>query len=371
MPKTIWIPEYLRKNVTESNDDQTLYVDLPKREQISFLQLEISRQNSATPAQYETILDEIEKFEVIADGVKTLYNLEPELASYIHFLTEGGIYPNHSFNNTSGARQTLEFIIPFGRKRFDEEYLLDTGLYDSVQLRIPYSLSDTYSAEGTFRTNIVMWRPLERLSPKGIIRSRVIQKETSNAAEETISHKLPMEFPWRYLAVRLEDRDQNITTDVNAIKLNVDEGRLIPFDLNINELRDFEKMRFPNTNGYWVTIALLTDTFYRVHVDNPWPVSIVSSAGTPLMYYNYAARGEQMGLTLRNHDGTTPATALALSVLVRGPNPHKCLTLYDGRETPFPAPSPEYSQAKVEYELSDEETILHTFVQEIVTGTLR
>lgn len=370
MAKTIWIPEYLKKNVTESNDDQTLYIDLPDKEQITFLQVELYKTNSTTPSETETILDEVERIEVIADGVKTLYNLEPEIASYIHFLTEGGIFPNHSFNYAPSGSQILELIIPFGRFRFDEEYLLDTGLYDSVQLRIPYTLSDTYSSSGTFRTNIVMWRPLERLSSKGIIRSRVIQKETSSGSAETISHKLPMSYPWRFLGVRFEDDDANIGTDVSAVKLNVDEGRLIPFDLNINELMDMEKMRFPRKSFYWITAALSDGTTIKAHVDYPYPESIVSSGVRALMFKLSSAAGEQVALNIYEADGTAVTDTHAISLKVGGANPHKCMTLYDGREDPFPAPSPEYTQAKVEYTLAAYETIIHTFIQEIVTGKL-
>lgn len=364
----IWIPEYLTKNKTEASSDQTLYVDLPAREQISFLQVELSVQNAATNMLLRTIFDAIDKIEIIADGVKTIYNLEPEIASYIHFLTMNGQYPNHGFNYAPSQRQTLELIIPFGRHLFDEEYMLDTGLYDSVQLRIPYTLNATYDTLATFKHNIVMWRPLEKLSPVGFIRSRSVQKETSNTAVETISHKLPMAYPWRYLGVRAEDYDENITSGISAVKLNVDEGRLVPFDLNINELRNFDKIRYPRTGYYWITAAIANENMFKAHVDYPYPESIVSSGVRPDMFKLYWAIGEQLGLNIYYHDGTEDETVQAISVKVGGANPHKCLTLWDGRKEPFPAAN--YSQAKIEYDLAAKETILHTFVQEIVLGSL-
>ena len=65
---TVWIPEYLSKAKVETSDDQTLYIDLPANEQISFLQVEVSAQGSATPRTTTTLIDDIEKYEVIADG---------------------------------------------------------------------------------------------------------------------------------------------------------------------------------------------------------------------------------------------------------------------------------------------------------------
>lgn len=369
MAKTIWIPEYLSENKTESSNDQTLYIDLPKKEQISFLKLDLSVQNVAGQQLLRTIMDVIEKIEVIADGVKTLYNLEPEIASYLQFVTQNGIFPKHNFNYTSLARQTLELIIPFGRFLYDEQYLLDTGLYDSVQLRIPYTLNATYDTLATFRHTVVMYRPLERLSPVGMIRNRTVQKEVfAGSAIETIHHKLPMALPWRFLGVRVEDVDKNIATNVTRVKLNINEGRLIPYDLRINELLDMDRVRFPEISGYKIMGSLANEDMCRGHVDYPYPRAIVSSGVQPLIFRLYWAIGEQVGLKINLHDGTEWTSPMAIDLHVSGSNPHKCMTLFDGREDPFPAK--EHTQAKVEYTMSANAATLHTFIQEVVTGRL-
>lgn len=364
----IWIPEYLTKNKTETSDSQTLYIDLPKNEQISFLALEVSAQGSATPRTTTTLIDEITNYEVIADGSKVLYSLEPELAYYLDFVTHGGVYPDMGFNYTPNARETHEFIIPFGRFPFDEEYLLDTALYNSVQLRIAYTLNTDRFATATFRHNVVMYRPLEKLRPTGFIRSRTIKKQTSAQAVETIEHDLPMSYPLRYLACRFEDLDQNIATDCTAIKVNIDEGRLILADLNINEWRDHDKMRWPRLNHYWVTFALTDSTYVKAHVDYPFPMSYLSSAVRAFMIKLYAAMGEQVAMNIYEQDGTTASGGHAFSVAVGGPNPHKCLTLIDGRKQSFDVTR--YSQGKVEYTLAAYTTVLHTFCQEVVAGKL-
>jgi hypothetical protein len=365
---TIWIPEYLSKNKTESSDNQTLYIDLPKNEQISFLGIEVSAQGSATPRTTTTLIDEIEKYEVMGDGSKQLFSLEPELAYYIDFITRDGIYPPLWPNYTPNARCGHEFIIPFGRYLYDEEYLLDTSLYNNVQLQIPYNIDNARWTTGTFRHNVVMYRPLEKLRPKGFIRSRVFRKETSNAAVETLEHKLPMSYPLRYVAARFEDLDQNISTDVTAIKVNVDEGRLILGDLNINEWRDADKRRYPRKHGYWVSFALTDATYVKAHTDYPYPEAILSSAVRAFMVKLSAAIGEQVAMNIYEHDGTTAGGGHAFSILVSGPNPHKCLTLIDGRKQPFDAPV--YSEGKVEYTMAAYTTIVHTFGQEVVVGAL-
>ena len=365
---TVWIPEYLSKAKTETNNDQTLYIDLPKNEQISFLSVEVSAQGSATPRTTTTLIDDISKYEVLGDGTKIIYSLEPEIAAYIDFITNEGLYPPMGFNYTPLARETHEFVIPFGRWLFDEEYGLDTSLYKGLQLQIPYNINNARWTSGTFRHNIVMWRPLTKLALKGFIRSRVFKKETSNAAVETLYHDMPMTYPLRYMGCRFEDLVQNISTDCTAIKVNIDEGRLVLADLNINEWRDMDKKRFPEKNYYKVMGALSNGTMVKAHTDYPYPRSIVSSGVRALMFKLYWAIGEQVGLNIYEENGTVVSDSHAIDVHVGGPNPHKCLTLIDGREQPFDVTK--YTEGKIEYEMAAYTTILHTFVQEVVAGKL-
>lgn len=364
-----WIPEYLKKNVTESSSAATIYVDLPKNEQISFLQVEISAQYAAVAITETTLIDAITKYEVIADGSKVLYSLEPELAYYVDFITHDGVLPPMGFNHGPSARDTHVFIIPFGRHEFDEEYLLDTGLYNSVQLRIEYDISDSdVFTAATLRTNILLWRPLEKLDPIGIIRSRTVRKETSNDAVETIMHDLPMTYPLRYVAVRAEDDDQNLSTSLTSIKLNIDEGRLILADMNDNEWLDRDRVRYPRKNYYEVQLTSQDQTQSKAYVDYPVPVSIVSSYPAFAVFSLYWAIGETLGLYQWSHDGSIIGGGLSVGVKVAGPNPHSCLTILDGREQPFDVTA--YSEGKVEYGLTNDVIILHTFVQEVVAGAL-
>jgi len=83
----------------------------------------------------------------------------------------------------------------------------------------------------------------------------------------------------------------------------------------------------------------------------------------------YWAIGEQVGLNVYEADGTAVSDSHAIQCHVSGPNPHKCLTLIDGRKQPFNAPG--YTEGKIEYTLAADTTILHTFVQEIVAGRLK
>lgn len=364
-----WIPEYLVKNISYTNDAQTLYIDLPKNEQISFIQLDISAQYAVAAIQATVLMNAISKYEVVADGSKVLYSLEPELAYYVDFITHDGVLPPMGFSSGPGYRDTHRFIIPFGRHEFDEEYMLDTSLYNNVQLRIEYDISAaaTFTA-GTFRVNALAYRPLEKLSPVGLIRSRCVRKETTSAAAQTITHDLPMEYPLRYVAVRVEDQDQNIETVLTGIKLNIDEGRLVLADMNDNEWVDADARRFPKKSEYKIMAARVHEEYFPSYVDYPVPTAFVSSAPLALFHKIYHAIGENLAISQYTEDGASTSSSYAIDVYLKSSNPHSCVTILDGRESPFEVAR--YSQGKVEYTQAAYVVIFHTFVQEVVTGSL-
>lgn len=363
-----WIPEYLVKNVSYSNDAQTLYIDLPKNEQISHLHVEVSATNDATLLTTTTLIDAIDSYQVMLEGSGVLYNLSPEMAYYVDFITRGGIYPPMGFNYAPSARTTHEFVIPFGRHLFDEEYYLDTGPYQSVQLRIPYDISHARWSSGSFRVNVVMFRPMRKLSGTGVIRSRLIRSETPSAAVATLMHDLPMTYPLRYVALRLEDLDKNISAGLTSAKVNIDEGRLVLADLNVNEWLDLDQHRWPAISGYKILAALSNETMVKTNTDYPYARAIVSSATRALIFKLYWAIGEQTGLNVYEAAGTAVSDYHSIDLHVSGSNPHKCLTIIDGRDEPFPAPS--YSQGKIEYTIASQTHTFHTFVQEVVAGRL-
>ncbi len=365
---SIWIPEYLSKDVAETSDDQTLYIDLPKNEQISHLKIEIRITNTSTVNNLRSILDPISKFEIIADGMKSLFNLEPECASYSQFVANNGIYPDHRFFDGASLVPRLELIIPFGRYPFDPDYMLDTSLYNNVQLRIPYALNTTYEATGTLKHTIQLFRPLEKLNPVGLIRRRTVKKETSSGSAETIIHDLPMSLPWHYVYVRIEDVDADINTNLSAVKLNVDEGRLILLDLKADEINYADRDRFPAKNCY-INVPVVTGQEY-VHTFADW--AFVHGAAnitlTDTVFGITQVGGERVLIKPFKTAGTEQTVATGVALYCNSPNPHKCLTIFDGRKEAFDAGA--YSEAKIEFELNAYTMNLITCIEEIVTGKL-
>lgn len=364
-----WITEYLTNGKVESTDSQTLYVDLPQNEDISLLMLEMRMTNSATVNNLYSILDDIDTIAVVADGVKTLVNVTSEVASYLAFVAQNGLVCDHRFFDGASAVTRLHLPIYFGRYAYDREFGLNTGNYKSVQLQITYSLNTTNFATGTFTHTFSFVRPLERINFQKLIRSRTVKTETPSASVQTITHKLPVTYPWHYLGARIQDVDADLNTDLTAVDVNIDEGRLHLLNVDMDEAYYYDKLRYRNANSY-INQPVVTgqDT---VHTFGEWayprgavPVVLGDRIATVT-----SVAGEQAVLAVYDASaGAQASDAIAVATDWPSPNPHKCFTLYDGREKPFAASG--YTQGKVDYTMAALTMTIETFIQEIVQGAL-
>jgi hypothetical protein len=364
----IAITEYLTKGKTESSDSQTLIVDLPADEQIFDLMLEIRITNSTTVYNNYSILDEIDKIEIVS-GNKTLFDLEPEMASYCAFVAQGGKLPDHRFFQGASAVSRLHLPIYFGRFPLDEEYLLDTKDYPNPQLRITYSMDTTYSATGTFTHTISYRRPLNKLSPKGFIRSWQVKQETTSAAAQTIRHELPRDLPWHYLAVRLDDVDQDINTVLSEVDVNLGSGRLHLLDVEADEAYYYDMRRFPRISSY-VNQPVVTGQDTAVLTFGDWAhIRGATNVGTGARIIGVDnVAGEQCRITVLTDAGSQATDAIPVALDAPSSNPHSCLTLFDGRKQPF-FPG-DYKDAWVDYKINAYVITITTFIQEIVTGVI-
>ena len=364
----IEIIEYLSQGVAESGTSGTLRIDLPEAEQITRLMLELKITNSSTILNTRTPLDVVTSIEVVAGG-KTLFSLEPEPASAACFYTQNGNVPRHIFRHGKTQKPSLRLPIFFGRFRGDEEYLLDTARYKNPQLVIAWTLDTSYEDSGSFTHTISYVRPLDKLpNVRGFIRWREIKKETSSGSAETIRHELPTDFPWQYLAVRVEDQNVGIRQDLTNVLLNIDAGRLRLVDVEIDELWEQDQVRFPNPNSYYQQFAVNGNDTVKTHADGDAPRGNIiewlahrSPAFTSIL-------GEQMLITVYA-DGTSEASDdVGVSPDIASANPHGSLTLFDGRDEPFPIP--DFGQAWIDYKVGAYTVILYTYVAELVAGGL-
>lgn len=361
-----WRHDYIKKNQTESNDDQTLYIDLPDNKQISFLELLFKCNPTSTGLYTRSFLDVIGTMEVVAGG-KTIFSAPPEVASYFHFYQTGGQYPPHRLNDVNQMR--LRFFLMFGRYPYDEEYGLDTGLYpEGVQLRIPYTLNTTYESTGTFNHTIAFIQPLEKLPWKGMIRSRVVHTYNTTGSAETKEVTLPTDLPWYHVGFRVDDIDVDPMDNITDVDFNIDDGELHLFDGRMQDLKVMNK-------AWWPWPIMLH--FSCNAGDNTWVHSFLDYAlgsqaiGSDVTLYSFnisVIDGERFKIYIKDDAGSAISSPGAYQILSVGSHPHSCFSLGKFDKDPFPIH--EHDSAKIEYTIGAYSATIETFVQEVVTGAL-
>jgi len=343
----IWIPEYITNGVVESGSSGTLQENLPEDEQISMIMLELRATRAASPDNDASIFDCFSKIEVVADGVKEIASAEPEILDYAAFVAQGGISPDHRLYSGGSAVCRLHLPIYFGRFPWDEEYLLDTSRYSRVQIKISWNLATSLETFTSFTHTITYWRPLEKLSPKGFVRTREIEKVSSPGNNATKKVLLPNRYPWHYLFVRVEDLDQDINTNLSTVDLRADGGRLHLADVDVDELYYADKLRWAHARPPVIQPTVTGQDNILTFADWGFVGGTAVVSGNRVVVLDQLA-GEKVRATVYVADsGAQASDAIPFMIRPNYQNPHKCLTLYDGRKEPFPAP--DHSDTEVEF----------------------
>ena len=363
-----WEISYLERARAESANSGTLYIDLPKSEQISMIMLEFSCYNTAATSRLysRTILDVVKSIRVLLEGSKDAYNVQPEVASYLAWL-QAGVMPAHRIRER--GQTMIRVPIIFGRYPRDEEYLLDTAAYSSAQLQVEYELNTTYETTATTEYTVWLLRPTKRVSPQGFIRSRIVQEYTSAVAGETRQVDLPTGLPWLRTGFRVFDIDAFNNRIVTDVDLNIDQGRQHIFDGRFKDLETLNKL----WNGsqvvgpeHWV-MTLSGDYVQNIMAD---PDRLLwSDYGAAVSIYNSSAIwSNQHQLTMRDDAGTAITVALDTAVTAIGGFPFSCYTIGEFGLEPFPAP--QHNEAFIEYVTGAYAALIQTWVQEVVRGAL-
>lgn len=365
---TQWEVEYLHKEEAKTADSGTLYIDLPKGEQIGMIMLDISATRTGTIDLLGTILDIPTKIDLLLNGSKLAFGCEPEIASYFYSLATGKL-PPHQLSHRGQTHLRLPIL--FGPKYRDEKYLLDTGAYKSAQLQIPYSLSTTYYTTATLQLTAWYERPSKPLSPEGFIRQRTIQSETTAATAGEFKHDLPVDYPVLDIGFRAYDIDAFLKNVITDVKLDINSGKEIIFDGRIEDLLMLQEMWFGKCEGYkqWMRpISGDTVATQIGHVDREGFNAMSASARGDIM--NCAAHwGPQATITLRDDAGTAVTAIGDWWMQFAGLAPHSCLSLlHETIEQPYPLN--EKAQGKVVYQQGAYAIAMDTFVREIVRGVL-
>jgi hypothetical protein len=365
---TQWEIEYIEKEKTYSSDSGTLYIDLPKGEQIGMLMLDISANRTGTIDKLGWIGDIPTKIDLLLNGSKLAFGCEPEVASYFYYLATGKL-PPHQLSHRGSTHMRLPIL--FGTKYRDEKFLLDTGAYKSAQLQIPYSLNTTYYGTGSLQLTAWYERPSKPLSPEGFIRQRTTQTEVTAATAGEIKHDLPVDYPVLDIGFRAYDIDNFLHNAITDVKLDINSGKEILFDGRIEDLLMLQELWFGKCSGYkqWMRpVSGDTVATQMGHVDREGIIALCASARGDII--NCSAHwGPQATITLRDDAGAAVTAIGDWWIEFAGLAPHSCLSLvHAGIEQPFPLN--EKAQGKVVFQQGAYAIAMDTFLREIVRGVL-
>ena len=363
-----WEMQYINKEEADTSDGKTLYIDLPKNEQIANLMIEISANRTSTIDKLGSILDLPTKIDLLLNGSKLAFGAEPEIASYFYYLATGKL-PPHQLSQR--GRTYMRLPILFGRYYHDEKYLLNTGDYKSAQIQIPYSLSTTYFGTTSLQYTVWYERPFKPLSPEGFIRQRTIQAETRAATAAEFKHDLPLDYPVLDIGFRAYDIDNFLHHAVTDAKLDINSGREVIFDGRIEDLLMLQEMLFGKCEGYqqWLKpVNADTMATHMGHVDREGVKMLSCSAFVDIASVE-GHWGPQLQMLIHKDDGTAQTVAGDWWMQAGGLAPHSCLSLL---HTPLDQPYPlnEKAEGKAVYTMEAYEVVYSTFIREVVRGVL-
>lgn len=372
---TEWQWTYLKDNENVLGTAGTIRVKLPIRDQVSVIDIEVNNEKDTANYDYN-ILDQITKIEVLGDGSSVLYSSVPETASF-HHLCQVHSMPNHFNYDCPTHRDRMRVKLCFGRWQRDEEYGLDTGVYNNVYLEMPWTVDETYYTADELHYTVRYLRPIERLPWAGFIRTRDIEYVAPNWTPTGHYYvDLPLKYPWYTLGCRLYKKDSDLSDILTHIRLDVDDGRLILVDDDDDDLLTVNTERLPyplhtihecayisggGTGGYVRS--------YLGDIDQAEATRI--GAGAAKHFSISSMTGQQVRFDLVDSAGT--ATTSNANVSIWGSSYMCCLIIKDWWAHPrFPQPMDpfpvaEHSQAKLDYHYAAPGQMedVRTFLQEV------
>ena len=355
---------YIKKEVAYAGVSGTIQFDLPKAAKISMLMLELTLTRDTTRDADMAILQAIDKIHVLLDGAGIAYTMQPEVASF-DYLIRAGVNPPHKMSTLKTDKDIMRLPILFGRYPYDEEFGLDTGLYGTVAVEIEYSPDTTAYDETSLTLTAWIAVPVEPVSYRGFIRSRIIEDKATPTASSVHPVDFPSKYPLLAAFCRIYDLDQWMHTNITDLDFQADQGRHRIFDGRIEDL------------------FTLNDVILGGNLPSPAFIATARSAEELITYMGRTHTGwisffesgtenisfvSMSGHTV-NMICETAATDTNLMYQVFGQGPFGCLLLGDWRKKPFDAPG--HADLKCDYTIgATTPEFLTTCVLEVVEGVL-
>lgn len=286
-----WLRRELQARTVETSNDQTKIIKLPKSGFLSGLLLRLQMTNGATGGRAVSMLDVIDKIEVLANGDRPIYSLNSDE------LLRWQRYWSRSFDQllrTEVASGVQEWYcdLPFGRWLGDPGYYLPLGNFSDLELRIAYSPSiaaDGGFTTGTFAATVIGYmQDTAPASPFGGFFRRLNKYNNTSLASGDIEIDLPRGNPYEAIMVYAHESGIAMHTDISDIKLELNDGALVWMDGSVVDLaRENHIALGLDPEASLLTFSLDADTietyldYLHSVVLTPGDVATVGTTDTP------------------------------------------------------------------------------------------
>lgn len=242
-----WRTHYFKSERSFASNAQTEVFDLPSKGIISNLMIELYALSGSTNADI-FVSDILTKVEVIGNGSTVIKSYDGHQIQAIMCYDDGRFPPDKEYSPSGGCWGY--FDIRFGRYPGDEKYALDCEKWDSLELKITYTILAGGTLGGTGFTTatgkLTIWGRYAPVgagfSPVGYIKSEE-KKTYTTAANTDYELDLPTDYPYRRLMLFQETLGSDVQHGFRYVTIDVNEGTRKPLDrMQGGDLRQWQAM---------------------------------------------------------------------------------------------------------------------------------
>lgn len=324
---------YIEDNKVLANSG-TEVIDIRVTEPITELMVRIYALNYNSGNVQSPIARCISKIEIV-DGSDVLFSLRGQQAIALYYF-DAGRMPSRNINEHWNNAQVDHFPIRFGRFLGDPVLAFDPTKFTNPQLKITWDLetvntvdSDGFQSGSGRLTVIANIMEEAGAAPTGFLMNKEHYSfTTADSGDENID--LPTDYPYRKLLVRSYIAGNEMAAVITDLKLTVDQGKFVPFDLHSVDLA--RKMED------WFGVARQEIHFLADHLDTrevwmdmevgAWGLLHSDLSGVVTIGDSWASR---VTLGLRDQDGAAMTAAYGY-IYTTARCPESCFCYPFGRQ---------------------------------------
>lgn len=311
---------------------KTLSIDLPESGFISSIAIVFKAKNGATSNVDNHIHDCLKKIEIVAAGGRTLKSISGVQAQALNAFDQD--HKDFDYLSEIGGEVQIEsFNVNFGRYFMDTAYMLDCSKFLDAKLRLTWDLETVRAVGATGFTGddqtldvvFVIPHDYKGPAPGSFIKSTETEAWTSLASGTNYT-KIPRDYVIRRIMLRAWEPGISPAATLTNVKLNGDNGKIVPFDNTFEKLKDLNAITYPYGYNFLAKVFAKNADVKESHVaysDDAFFRSVIAKRIAAVTSNDYG----ELTLSLTDDAGAAIVAEEALNVGAKGHGYHNCFML--------------------------------------------